>query len=376
MKLAISQSGLLWGGGLGDDGFAALLDGRTAIGPSPWDLPLAALGDVGRGTSLAFGSLRAISTLSRPGPRIMALVRRVLDGASIDGHGLAIVMATTSAAMRESEPAIEAWIRGRPVSADELLWNHLAYRPAQTIAAELGADGPVLTVSTACTSGTTAIGVAADLLRAGQCSRALVIGADALCTTTVHGFRSLGACTKTRCRPFDRGRDGMALGEGAAFVLLEAAPTGPHTELVGVATTSDAGHLTAPDPTGGGALRALRQALGDIPGDAIDHVNAHGTGTVPNDAAEALALAAGAPRAAVSATKGATGHLLGASGVIEAVFALRSMQAGLIPPVVGLEDPLPVDVAAKVRSREQRVVASLNLAFGGHNAAVVLRRVT
>jgi 3-oxoacyl-(acyl-carrier-protein) synthase len=339
-----------------EDGFAALCAGRDGFGPGPaWAPPPVACvrGDF-------------------PGaPRTFAMAAGVLP--PLDPDGLAVVLATTTSAMREGEDAIEAVMLGRTAEHPrDYFWGHLAHLGAEYLATRLGATGPWLTVSTACTSGTVAIGVAHDLLRAGRAKRALVVGADALCKTTVFGFRSLGAYTSDRCRPFDKGRDGMALGEAAAWLLLE--PGEGELEVLGVGTATDGQHLTAPDPEGGGVVRAVRAALAGVDPADVDHVNAHATGTETNDGAEARGLVTACPRASVSATKGATGHTLGAAGVLEAVFLLQSMRAGVVPPVVGLRDPLPVDVAPVLRPREQRVGVSVNLAFGGHNAAVAFRR--
>lgn len=312
--------------------------------------------------------------------RTFALALAVLDGVRASGvtlnpDGLAIVFANTTSGMLLGERAIEQHLAGRtPDAPDDFLWNHLAHRPAEAVGEWLGATGPRLVVSTACTSGTVAFGIASDLIRAGRCERALVVGADALCQTTLHGFRSLGAYTRAACRPFDTARDGMAIGEAAAFVLLERG-AGP-LELVGCATRTDAHHLTAPEPSGAGVVRAVHAALAAaaLAPDAIDHVNAHATGTPTNDGVEALALAQAAPRARVSAVKGAVGHTLGAAGVLEAVVLAESMRRGVLPPTAGCLDPVPgVALASVAEPLDQRVGVSVNLAFGGHNAALALR---
>ena len=200
----------------------------------------------------------------------------------------------------------------------------------------------------------------------------LVVGADALCRTTVYGFRSLGAHTRTACRPFDVDRDGMSIGEGAGFALLELGEG--ETELAGVATRTDAHHLTAPEPGGEGLIRAIRAATRGFEPGEIDHVNAHATGTPTNDGVEARALAVAAPGAWITATKGATGHTLGAAGVIEAVLLAESMRRGIVPASRGCQNPIEgVAVANVPRARVQRLGVSVNLAFGGHNAALALR---
>lgn len=309
--------------------------------------------------------------------RTTALARTLLEAelGEVDREGLAIVMATTTGGMREGEEAVAEVLDGRaPTRPEDFLWNGLPSRPAEELAAWLGASGRALTVSTACTSGTVAVGLGADLVRSGRARRVLVIGADALCRTTFFGFRSLGAMTATACRPFDQGRDGMALGEAAAFLLLGRAEDHPGAgiELLGAATATDAHHLTAPEPRGEALGRAIREALR---GERADHVNAHATATTANDEVEARALAAAAPGALVAGTKGATGHTLGAAGVLEAVFTVLAMERGVVPPTVGLRDALEgVDVAAVARPADLRVAVSVNLAFGGHNAAIALRR--
>jgi len=353
VRIGVTRFGALTALGPTESGFAALCRGEVGFGEAPEWAPVPAA-CVREPLGCSFRTLALAE----------AVVPRDLDPA-----GLAVVFATTTSAMAEGEPTIEAVVRGELApNPDRFFWSHLCHQPGEQLAASLGATGPRMTVSTACTSGTVAIGVATDLLRAGLARRALVVGADALCRTTVFGFSSLGAYTSDRPRPFDRARSGMALGEAGAFLLLEGGSEG--VELVGVATSTDGEHLTAPSPTGEGLTRAILAATGGL---RVDHVNAHGTATETNDPAEACGLARACPEAAVSATKGATGHTLGAAGVVESVFLLQSMLGGVIPPVVGLEDPLALDVSADLRRRSQRVGVSVNLAFGGHNAAVAFR---
>lgn len=364
--LQVARYGALTALGGTHDGFAALIDGRDGFGPDP-DRP--AWVEPGVSVACVRAALGAHN-------RTLALADRLLDGLDVDPRGLAVVFATTTSAMLDGEQAVEEYVRGEaPRRPLDFLWSHLAHQPAIAVKERLGATGPALVVSTACTSGTVAIGVAHDLVATGRAARALVIGADALCRTTLYGFRSLSAYTASRCRPLDQARDGMAIGEGAAFLLLEPATPDARFTLLGVATATDGYHLTAPDPEGNGVARAIAGALGGLDPAAVDHVNAHATGTEANDAAEAASIGRAAPRAAVSATKGASGHTLGAAGLVEAVWLLQSMDANLIPPVVGLVNPVPnVDVAPHTRTRAQRVGVSVNLAFGGHNAAVAFRK--
>jgi 3-oxoacyl-(acyl-carrier-protein) synthase len=359
---------------LGDlpSSFASLCAGESAVrigGARPdWapeDMPIA----------MVPMDVSAYSRHRTFGLAIAALDDAIRAGMSIDPDGLAIVFANTTSGMLLGETAIAQHLAGdSPEVPEDYLWNHLAHRPAEVVGDWLGATGPRVVVSTACTSGTVAFGVAADLLRAGRCKRALVVGSDALCRTTLFGFRALGAYTRTSCRPFDVERDGMAIGEASAFAMLEPGPG--DLELIGCATRTDAFHLTAPEPTGKGLVRAVLAAIAPegIDRGAIDHVNAHATGTPTNDGVEALSIAEAAPNAPVSAVKGAFGHTLGAAGVVEAVILAESMRRGIVPPAVRCAQAIPgVAVHDQPRVVPQRVGVSVNLAFGGHNAALALR---
>ncbi len=356
MRLQVSRWGALTA--LGAD-FEAICEGRSGfVADETWD-----------------SAWLAPIALRTGVPRNLALALNALHGLDVEARDLAVVVATTTGGMVEGELAIEEVFFGRvPHRPPDYYWNTLLHHLADAIAAHFGATGPRLVVSTACTSGTAAIGIAADYVRSGRAKRALVVGVDALCKTTVFGFRSLGVYTRQGCRPFDRLRDGMGIGEAAGWLLVEPWETSSKIELLGVGLSSDAQHLTAPDPLGAGLERAIRVALGGTALERVDHVNAHATGTLQNDAAEAAVLKRILPDAAVSATKGATGHTLGAAGVIEAVFTIESMLREVIPPVVGLQQPLEVAVSDRLRGRHQRVALSLNLAFGGHNAAVAFAR--
>ncbi|MGZ4478283.1 MAG: beta-ketoacyl-[acyl-carrier-protein] synthase family protein [Nocardioidaceae bacterium] len=263
---------------------------------------------------------------------------------------------------------------------------------AALLAMRFGFTGPSLTVSAACASGAAALAEGIALLRADRADLVLAGGVDALLTYgVVCGFLRLDAMShhveepERASRPFDVARDGFVLGEGAGFVVLQrAADVGPgvpvHGLLLGHASTADAHHLVAPDPEGAGAARCIRLALADagIGPAEVGHVNAHGTSTVLNDRAEAAALVGvfGAEVPPVTAVKGSTGHLVGGSGAVEAIVALRSLAEGTVPPVSGLVslDPqIPLDVVA---GRPRRVhpdpVLSSSFGFGGANTCLVL----
>jgi len=239
-----------------------------------------------------------------------------------------------------------------------------------------GAGGPGYAVSTACSSSGKVLGSARRLLRAGLADAVLVGGADSLCRTTLCGFHSLEVLSKTPCRPFCAGRDGTTIGEGAAFLLLEREGDGP-ARLLGVGESCDAHHMSHPHPEGLGAEAAMAGALAQagLAPHEVDHVNAHGTATQLNDAAESKAIfRLFGDRVPVASTKGYTGHLLGAAAATEAVFAVAAIEQGWIPASLGCDpqDPaLAVSLCRERRERRCRAVLSNSFAFGGSNVAVL-----
>ena len=263
----------------------------------------------------------------------------------------------------------------------------MANAAAATVATRHGWRGPCENLGTACAAGTHGIAHAARLIASGTCDAVLAGGAEAAITpTVVAGFTTMRALSPTgRTRPFDAGRDGFVIAEGAAVLLLEewdsavarGAPI--RGEVLGAASTADAHDITAPAPDGGEAARCLRQALADAgtrPED-VRQLNAHGTGTRLNDAAEATAVrAVFADPPPVTSTKGATGHAFGAGGALEAVAVLLSMRHGVIPPTIGL-DVLDPDAGLDVVTGAGRPwspgpTVSSSFGFGGHNGCLVL----
>ena len=261
---------------------------------------------------------------------------------------------------------------------------------AALVAIRHGFTGPNLAIATACATGAHAIGEGARLLRDGMADVVVCGGTEAsVSPVAMAAFARMGALSRNpdpsaASRPFDDDRDGFVMGEGAAFVVLEpydrAVARGAriHGEVLGYGLTCDAHHITAPIDDGSGAVAAIEMALADAgiaPG-AIGHVNAHGTSTPQNDAAEAAAIAKvfGAGAVPVTSTKGVTGHLIGAAGAVEAVAALLAAARGLVPPTANhRHTDLPVDVVAgEPRTIEVAPAVSTSFAFGGHNAALVL----
>ena len=261
---------------------------------------------------------------------------------------------------------------------------------AAHIAIQHGFTGPNLAVATACATGTNAIGEAARWIRDGAVDVVLAGGADAcVAPVTMAAFSRAGALSKpedpaSASRPFDVDRDGFVMGEGAAFVVLEpleralARGATIHAELLGYGTTCDANHITAPLEDGAGAVACIQIALGDagIEAATVGHVNAHGTSTPLNDAAEAAAIAKvfGESALPVTSIKGVTGHLIGAAGAAELVATVLSVREGLVPPVANHQRcDLPVDVVAgEPRSIGSAPAVSTSFAFGGHNAALIV----
>lgn len=257
--------------------------------------------------------------------------------------------------------------------------------PAHRLARRLDIRGPVLTVSTACASGATALGLGAELLRTRRADVVVAGGYDILCRFVLRGFNALRALTRDRVRPFDRRRSGLLLGEAAALVALVRAAEGPTTalgRLLGHASTSDGYHVTAPDPEGCGLEAAIRGALGEAGLDAraVEFVSAHGTATPLNDRIETAVLkrvlGSRAYDVPINSIKGALGHTMGAAATLEAIMCLLAARHGLIPPTVGYEEPDPecdLDyVPWTARPHRPRVSLSTSAGFGGCNAALVL----
>lgn len=259
----------------------------------------------------------------------------------------------------------------------------MAY-PAEFVRERAGVGGPAWSVSTACSSSAKVFASARRLIRDGICDAVIVGGADARTRTVVEGFHSLEALSSSLARPLCADRDGISLGEGAAFFVMARAQEGrgPCVALLGVGESSDAYHLTAPDPEGKGAEASMREALADagVAPDDIDYVNLHGTGTTYNDSMECAAVRrVFGDRVPCSSTKPLTGHCLGAAGAIEAALCWIALRRGrgLPPhcaePVDAELAPFPVPRVGD--STPLKTALSNSFAFGGSNASVVLGRV-
>lgn len=241
-------------------------------------------------------------------------------------------------------------------------------------------EGPGYCVSTACSSSTHILGSAQRLIASGTVDAVLAIGIDTLCHLTLRGFGGLGLLSAGQSRPFDAERDGINIGEAGAALLVERHSDDATSWLRGFGTSSDGYHMTSPPPDGAGAIASMTQALANAEIDRaqIVAINAHGTGTVANDAAEALAIASVfGDDAVVVSTKGYTGHTLGACGAVEAVICIESLRRQQVPGTFGLrtlDAALPVRASAARSSVDGKFMMSNNFAFGGNNATIILEQ--
>ncbi|HTV86232.1 MAG TPA: beta-ketoacyl-[acyl-carrier-protein] synthase family protein [Dyella sp.] len=255
---------------------------------------------------------------------------------------------------------------------------HTPHSLTAFVAAALEIDGPCLTISTACSSSAKVFASAERLLRLGIVDAAVVGGVDSLCDSVLYGFNALELISPEPCRPFDAGRRGISIGEAAGFALLErvGADTAHAPRVLGCGESSDAHHMSTPDPQGVGAEMALREVLDRAGIDVaqIDYINLHGTASQKNDAMEAALVAHHFPRSTrVSSTKGLTGHTLGAAGIVESVLTLLAMREAFVPGNAGIVTPDPAcsaHFAWRNEARPIRVALSHSFGFGGSNACL------
>jgi 3-oxoacyl-[acyl-carrier-protein] synthase II len=331
------------------------------------------------------GLVAARQALAQSGLEVAAAPRRV---GVVFGSGLGGV-----ATLVEQAGALVA--RGPDRVSPFLVPMMIPNMVAGQIAIETGATGPTSCTVTACAASATAVATAADLIRLGRVDAAVAGGSDAvimpLCIAAFAQMRALSSRNEDpggASRPFDVDRDGFVVGEGGGALVLEerghalARGATVFAELAGYGSSSDAHHLTAPDPAGAGAMAAMRAALDDaaLGPDDVGYLNAHGTSTQLNDRTEALAarevLGSSVP---VSSTKSMTGHLLGAAGAVEAIACIQVLRHGVIPPTVNLDSPDPsfgIDLVGAQARRTSAVVALSNsFGFGGHNVTLAFRAV-
>ncbi len=316
-----------------------------------------------------------------------ALKNSGIDSAMLESDRAGVIIGTTLGGMEAGED----WMRGRIAAQPfitQRLWSHPYYATATNLARRLGMRGPVISPSIACASGTHAVGMAMELIRAGHGDLFVAGGAESLCRFVVAGFNCLRATTGDTVRPFDVRRSGLLLGEGAALLVVESLEHARRrgapalAEVLGTGLSGDATHMTAPARDGAGAIRAMRMALADAGRrpDEVDFVSAHGTGTVYNDAMEMVAIASvlekKTPGVPVNSIKGSIGHSLAAAGAFEAILCVEILRHGKIPPTANCEQLDPACrldiVRGRTRAQLVRIALSTSSAFAGANAAIVL----
>jgi 3-oxoacyl-(acyl-carrier-protein) synthase len=316
----------------------------------------------------------------------LVAVREALEAAGnpdLRNVRVGIALGTTVASQLNDLEFYSAW-RTNHAAPMDAVDRFLAGNLAEWIARELGVKGPAITVVNACSSGADAIGAALGWLQSGQCDIAIAGGADELNRVPLCGFNSLGVASAEPCRPFDKNRSGLNLGEGAGVVVLEteeaAKARGVESDLVmaGYGSAVDAHHLTAPHPEGRGLRRAIFQALemAGVSADRIAFINAHGTSTLENDKIEGATLKDLFGELHVLSTKGYTGHTLGAAGGLEAVFTALALREGWVPGSAGfqtLDEEIGFFPTIGKTEINGTVALSTSLAFGGSNAALVIK---
>ncbi|MFO7707881.1 MAG: beta-ketoacyl synthase N-terminal-like domain-containing protein [Desulfobacterales bacterium] len=348
--------------------YRSLAGGTSAIRPLSLFQPAG-------GNPLPVGQVEGLLA-DGPVPRTHQLARMAADQAMQAGGGPLdlVVIGTTTGGMATSERLLLAGESG----PEAYRW-HSAGSVAEDIAVRCGCRGPVLTVSTACSSGAAAIALALAMLRAGKARRALAGGADSLCRLTYYGFNALQLIDPQGAQPLGRDRRGMTVAEGAALLLLVTDETsGGPIEILGAGLSCDAFHPTAPRPDGRGAFDAMAAALADagLTAAGIDYIQLHGTGTPENDLSEARALHRlfPGPKPPLSSIKGACGHPLAAAGAVAAVVSGVCISEGFAPATTGTRWPDPaleLDPLILPRHAPVRTVLSNAFGFGGNNAAIV-----
>jgi 3-oxoacyl-[acyl-carrier-protein] synthase II len=391
--------------GIGREAFwDSLVAGRSGIGEvtlfDATDFPVRIAGEVRDFEPTSYMEKKEVRRTDRAVHFAVAAARLAWEDAgspSVDPARTAVVVATGIGGLTTLlEQARILFERGPGRLSPFMVPAMMPNAAAGQVAMAFGFTGPNTCIVTACAAGAHAVGEGYRYVRDGLADVALAGGTEAVITTlAMGGFAQMGALSRNpdpprASRPFDADRDGFVLSEGACLLVLEDAERAEargatvYAEVAGYGASADAFHITQPEPQGGGAVAAIQTALDDAgePAEAVDHINAHGTSTSLNDAAETRAIkkALGdhAARVAVSSTKSMTGHLLGAAGAAEAAAATLAVQNGVVPPTINYETPDPecdLDyVPNEARRMDVRLALSNAFGFGGHNAVLALRR--
>jgi 3-oxoacyl-[acyl-carrier-protein] synthase I len=305
--------------------------------------------------------------------RIEVEQRRARFGAGRIG----VFIGTSTSGVQQAELAYRERDREANLLPDGFVHRYTqnVFSAADFVRIDLGLEGPTLAISTACSSSAKVFASARRAISAGDCDAAVVGGVDSLCLTTLHGFHSLQLVSSEPCRPADLKRNGISIGEAAGFALLERGEGG--LMLLGYGESSDAHHMSAPDPEGRGAGAAMRAALqrADLEPRQVDYINLHGTATPANDLAEDRAVReVFGTGVALSSTKGWTGHTLGAAGMVEAAIALLCIEAGFMPRSLNTREKDPAiegNILLETRRTPVRRVLSNSFGFGGSNCSLI-----
>ena len=376
---------------------AGLFEGRCGIGPiTLFDTSgfTARVGGQVMHDSLAgVFKAREIKRISRCDLLGLIAAREALNSAGIDldlmdRERIGVVLGGGAGGMLEWERYRRRRWSGSKRNISSKLLAASPCTLTDLIAGHYGLMGTRATITTACSSSATSIGYGFDLVRSGDQQMVVTGGSESLSELTFAGFNALRVMSPDACRPFDRNRKGLSLGEGAAILILEALDHARArgadvlAEVLGYAINSDAYHMTSPDPEAKGMQRVMTQALArsNVAPDQIDYVNAHGTGTQINDATETAAIKCVLGRdLVVSSTKSMVGHCLGAAGAIETVATIMALMRQEAPPTIHLEEADPecdLDyVPGYARPRRIRYALSNSFAFGGNNTSLILGRV-
>lgn len=313
-----------------------------------------------------------------------ALAQAGLTPEKLQGLKVGSCIGSSTGASLNFKSFYQKWREGDQPNL-ETIESYLHCNPAAAVADKYNLSGPVQTVTNACSSGTDSIGIAASWIRQGLCDLVIAGGADALSGISYTGFSRLMITSPERCRPFDKDRQGLNLGEGAGILILAGETVIQNLKLdsiaqiMGYGTCCDAHHLTAPHPEGTGLKQAINEALerSGIDAQDIGFINVHGTGTENNDRIEGQVISELFPSTPFTGIKGFTGHTLGAAGAIEAVMTIMSLREGVLMPTRGFRNAEPEATAVPITSRTETAAGyalSDSLAFGGNNSALVFKK--
>ncbi len=397
--VVVTGVGSLCGYGRGLEALAQGLRGhRSALGPltafDPGGLPIACAAQV----NVPLESHPELRD-DRKGQLALAAARDALESAGlgqVPEAGVWLGTGLSSVTPGELEEDVFPHLTDQGLDREAVLrdlaldraapWRHLPERVSELVAQQVGAEGPRYTSFSACAAGAQAIAEAWRAVQRGEVDVAICGGHDSMIHPLgVLSFVVLGALSSGKCRPFDRGRDGFVIGEGAALLVLESARNAqargarPLARILGAGTSVDAFQPTAPHPDGRGAILAMERALADatMAPEDVDHVNAHGTGTPLGDGIEAYAVSQVlGSEVPVSSIKGGVGHCIAAAGAVEAAACVAALDGGWTPGTLGLESPeeFPISVQREPREDAPQVILSNSFGFGGQNCALILGR--